>query len=251
MRTEVPQPPPWLADLPRDPRGFLVPAEAAWFEGAPHLSKVPIPVKVALAITRSCAICGYFLAPGEAVYRAFSQGDAAKIRMYEREFSHDMHGPAHKSCMLYSTFVCPYLREPGARLKKDSLINPGAPRGTRPAVFGFADFALLIFDGRHDPLDPSTPETMPYFGYRQVLEDIPYRSPFELLEELAAALMHDSATIDRSQPRQYWTDAPEDNARLLAVLEKGLPLLAGDRPLGPAKVFGRPYAVLGLPPAGW
>jgi hypothetical protein len=115
--------------LPKDPRGFYVLAEAGWVDGEPMFSKFDMDRTIALAMRRACALCGYPMPAGTNVYRAFAQGDAAVIRMHQREHSHDLAGPLHLSCVLYSAIVCPFLREKTARMEKGSGINPGRKRG--------------------------------------------------------------------------------------------------------------------------
>lgn len=209
-------PAPWIERLLRDDRGFVVPAEAGWSDGRAILSKVATDRKVALGMRRGCGVCGYPLAEGKPVYRAFAQGDAAHMRMYERERSHDPSGPLHLSCVLYSAMVCPYLRETKARLSKASEINPGGRRGTRAAVMGFEDYGLMVYRGHHRLLDPAFP--VPMFAYLSLSEDIPYREGAELAERYAAAVAEDALVIDTSRPRLYWRDQPADLANLQGML---------------------------------
>ena len=208
-------PPPWIADLPTDRRGFFVPAEAGWPEdGEPAIAVVETARKVGLAIWRPCAVCGHHMPRGQPVYRAFSQVDAAQIRGYEREQSQDLSGPLHKSCVLYSAMVCPYLRERTSRLGKASMIKPGARRGTLAAVMGFRDMALLLFAGPHQPLAPGAP--LPHVGYLGLCDDIKYRDGDELADLYADAVDADSALIDVSAERNYWRhdDMPALERRL-------------------------------------
>lgn len=209
-------PAPWIEDLPRNERGFVVPAEAGWHEGRAILSKVATDRKVALGMRRGCGVCGYPLAEGKPVYRAFAQGDAAQMRGYERERSHDSSGPLHLSCVLYSAMVCPYLREKNARLSKTSEINPGGRRGGLAAVMGFEDYGLMVYPGQHRLLDAAFP--VPAFAYLTLCEDIPYREGVELADRYAAAVVEDEVLIDTSRPRLYWTDQPTDLAKLQGAL---------------------------------
>ena len=170
--------------------------------------KVAQDRKIALAMRRSCAVCGYGMPAGTTAYRAFSQADAAHMRQFETEQSHGLGGPLHLSCILYSAMACPYLRERGARLGKDSEIAPGARRGTRAAIMGFRDFGMLIYAEPHNFLDPAYPP--PHFAYLELLEDIGYRDGSELLERYEAAIESDAAIIDTTGPRLFWTDDPDE-----------------------------------------
>jgi hypothetical protein len=136
-------PPPWIADLPTDSRGFPVPAEAGWLDGKAIFSQFSNDRTVALALRRACSVCGFVMPKGNLVYRAFALSDALHIREFERERSHDDAGPLHHSCILYSAIVCPYLRRDG-RLGKDSKINPGAQRGRRAGIMSFKDMGLMV-----------------------------------------------------------------------------------------------------------
>ncbi len=76
--------------------------------------------------------------------------------MHQREHAHDLAGPLHRSCILYSAIVCPFLREKTARMNKDSKINPGGKRGSLAAILGFRDMGLMVLQ-RPNPV----PETWP------------------------------------------------------------------------------------------
>jgi hypothetical protein len=236
MSRALPTPAPWIADLPVDHRGFPVPAEAGWENGEPILSKVGTERKIALAMRRACAVCGYAMPAGSTVYRAFSQADAAHMRQFEREQSHDLGGPLHLSCILYSAMACPYLRERTSRLGKDSMIGPGERRGTRAAVMGFKDFGVLIYAAPHNFLDPGYPP--PHFAYLGLTEDIGYRDGSELLERYEAAIVADAAVIDTSQPRLFWTDSDADMRALGELLRSDFRDLNTSTPMYDQVIMG-------------
>lgn len=221
---QLPMLAPWIADLPRDARGFPAPAEAGWQDGQPVLSKVATDRKVALGIRRCCAVCGYEMPKGTLVYRAWAQGDAAHMRQYERKHSHDLGGPLHLSCTLFSAMACPYLREKNSRLGKASEINPGARRGTRAAIMGFDDFGLLIYAEPHNFLDPALPP--PHFAYVELVADIGYRDGSELADQYEAAIEADAKIIDTSRTRLYWTDSRGDLESLESALLTAFRMLA-------------------------
>lgn len=228
MVRDVPTPPPWIVDLPLDGRGFVTPAEAGWVNGEPALSKVATDRKVALGMRRRCAVCGYVMPRGTTVYRAFAQSDAAHMRQWERERSHDLGGPLHLSCVLHSAMVCPYLSERTSRLGKTNEIGPGNRRGTRAAVIGFKDFGLLLYAEPHRFLDPAKPP--PHFAYVQMSDDIPYRDGNELAGRYEVAVEADAKIIDTSKPRSFWTDSDADMKRLASTLRNDFNQLAKARP---------------------
>lgn len=239
-------PPPWIATLPADARGFHIPAETPWDDGQPRLSKVGVRNKTALGLIRSCAVCGYFLKLGEPVFRAFSQADAAAIRVDQRELTWDMSGPAHRSCMLYSALVCPYLREPTAKLGQDTRYEPGARRGRLAAVMGFDDAAMLIHDGPHEFLSDAAP--LPQFAYRGLTEDIKYRHGADLLEQFDVAVEADRPNVDLSQNQHYWT--ADDNEALNELLISGWEELGAATPAGRMRTPEGRYAIFTIPRLG-
>jgi hypothetical protein len=208
----TPTPPPWIAGLPQDDRGFFIPAEAGWDKGVPLLSSFSIDRTVVLAVNRACAVCGYAMDRGRLAYRAFAQSDAASVRLYERDHTNDNAGPLHLSCVLYSAIVCPYLREKHARLGKRSKINPGGKRGTRAAVMGFRDFALMVNIGRRTT---NGYEPQALIQYLQLEDDIPYCEGTELLERFRGAVETDSDVIDATSERLFWTDNADDSTDLV------------------------------------
>ncbi|MFF1945147.1 hypothetical protein ACFVWF_23760 [Rhodococcus qingshengii] len=221
----VVEPAPWIADLPREGRGFVIPAEAGWDGDVAVLSKVGTDRKVALGMRRCCALCGFVMPKGSPVYRAFAQGDAAHMRQFERKVATDPSGPLHLSCILYSAMACPYLRERTSRLTKTSEINPGGRRGTRAAIMGFGDFGLMLHASAHQFLDPA-----PHFAYLELVEDIGYRDGEELRERYQAAVVSDESVIDTSKPRLFWTSNDADLKQLGLALRADFKTLDQSEP---------------------
>jgi hypothetical protein len=221
MPLDSPTPPPWIADLPTDSRGFHVPAEAGWESGEPRIALVDNDRSIALALRRACAVCGYEIPPGSLFYRAWGQDDAEHIRKFERERSHDDAGPCHLSCIVYSATVCPHLRSDRARLGKSSQINPGAERGREAAMIGFERTGVLLSQwpaGRPHPRPP-----LPMVAYVGLRKDIKYHEGSELHHLLGKAISKDEAIIDTSESRMYWTDSLEHIAALRGLLMTEVP----------------------------
>lgn len=168
---------PHLRDLPRDHRGYLVPAESPWVGDEPKISKVEPLLRVLLAGFRACAVCGFPLPVDEPVWRIYDEGSRKTTHeQIAQDAVTDNDVPGHLVCMLYSTLVCPFWRTPGGRLGRDSMFQPGAARGDQPAIMGFQDYGLLI--------DPTKELGGMNNGVHVLLEDyvdeIVFRDPAEL-----------------------------------------------------------------------
>lgn len=228
----APVEPEWIAALPRDTRDFPVPAEAPWHEGSPIISKLDTPRKFLLGAHNACAICGMPLASGGNVYRAFSQADAATIRTYQRDAAQESGGPSHLSCMLYATYACPYLANSGGRLGRDTAYTPGERRGTLAAVMGFKGYKLLV------PATPK-PEVHPQFLYEELVEDLRYKKPQDLVELYDQALSADQDRMPANARPLYWGPEVEEKT-LLAQMDRVLSRLAkGSK--WPIQVLADPY----------
>jgi hypothetical protein len=93
-----------------------------------------------------CVVCGTEVAPGP-IYRP-ADGEEAEFvavaltfgKLY-RNAAPTREGAGHRSCMIYSAIVCPYLASPGARRKFEIWLGPeavprGDPQGPSAAVVG-------------------------------------------------------------------------------------------------------------------
>lgn len=200
MHTDVPGSPPWIETLPKDARGFPVPAEAPWLDGEPQTSAGNLARSILLALNAACAVCGLPLTPDSLVYRAFAQSDAATIRGWEREVATDLNGPTHMSCIFYSAFACPYLAHAKARLSPDTMFPERSRRGTRPAIMGFRDLAVVVSD--------AFPPTFAFLGLE---DDVPYRIPSDVVDRYEAAVAQDSERLIGATGRLYWgIDSADD-----------------------------------------
>jgi len=198
-----------LAELPRDRRSFVVPAEAAWTVEGPVIDELGQAQNFALGFTRSCAVCGYRLAPDATVWRLFNQVEASARRRQRRNLL-EVANPGHLLCMLYSSQICPFWSRPEARLGTDSLLAPGARRGALVALLGFDNYQLLL------PLGSNVQSAR--FLYLNLIEDIPFRSPVELTPRYTQALAAEEAPVGE---RAYWSNSEVDLRRLERVLRKG------------------------------
>jgi hypothetical protein len=79
----------------------------------------------------------------------------------------------HLSCMIYSAFACPYWASKAGKLGKNSAVQPGAPRGTRPAILGHRDIWILMHEDSRPFLgSPEINGANALFGYVELSEDL-------------------------------------------------------------------------------
>lgn len=136
-------------------------------------------------------MCGRAFAPGQVVYRAFAEVDAEEIRQDEHELATEANGPAHLSCILYSTYACPYLSKPTARLGKGTMY-PNTGRGDHAAVLGFRTWGVLELEHQ-----------APLIAFLDLVEDHAYTAPEDLVDLYEAAVAADAETLN-SAPLNYW-----------------------------------------------
>lgn len=122
-------------------------------------------------------------APGP-VYRPVN-GEAAeliavalKLGKFYRNVASAIEGTGHRSCMIYSAIVCPYLASPGARRKFEVNVGPeivprGDPRGSSAAVVGYDSYSWEVSAQGIEIL------------YGQPVELLSYANGTDLLAEIA------------------------------------------------------------------
>lgn len=166
-----------LLDLPRDTRGFPVPAEAPWDDdGVPQQAKVNSLIKLVLAAYRACPVCGFTLRRDEPVLRIhdqYSRG-ATHEEITSTRPIYELDVPGHLVCMLYSALVCPFWRSPGGRLDPGVARFSDGRRGYEPSIMGFGDYSVIVDKTR--PFDgPASQEfTQIYQDYDR---EIAFRDP--------------------------------------------------------------------------
>ncbi|MFE3281302.1 hypothetical protein [Nocardia sp. NPDC059239] len=179
--------------LPRDHRGYPVPAESRWANGDPQLAIQDHRRFFLLHAAGCCAICGCPFRPGDVRYRLFADGDARAAKATGGCRRSD--GPGHRECMLFSAAACPFFATAGARAVHPT--HKGLGRGAKAAVFGFQ--RVQMFLGRDDGGEVRTIE----FVYDGLCDELWFRTADQVVEHLKTAMAH-APHIDVRQ-RQYWS----------------------------------------------
>lgn len=183
------------------------------------------------------------------VWRNLSQRDAAVARVSNSAFDVDPGMAGHLSCMIFSAFACPYWSSPVGRLGKDSAIQPGAPRGTRPAILGFKDIVMMASEDTRRPFlgGPETFAANALFGYVELDGDHGFRQPDDLLSLYEDACAADVADIDLSAERAYWTASTADQYQLTKTLDTGIRAMRSAAPDRHVSYNGENWTAFAIP----
>ncbi|GAA1972292.1 hypothetical protein [Catenulispora subtropica] len=160
--------PPAIAALPRDPRGYPIPAITPRdAEGRPTFAITGTARTLICAVERRCSICGTPMPPGP-VYRVIAAAETEALsaaRAAGRTAANKAPSPeppGHRECMLFAAFTCPFLARPNARRGQDAHVfgeslTRGTARGSATdgesgeriggAVAGFADYEFRYVPG--------------------------------------------------------------------------------------------------------
>lgn len=95
----------------------------------------------------------------------------------------------------------------------------------------------MVYAGPPQFLDPNVP--IPMFAYLGLVEDIGYRDGREFQGRYEQAIIADTAIIDTSKPRLYWTDAEADCRQLVQVLKGSFQTLERSEPAFHQTVMGQ------------
>ncbi|MEW2635390.1 hypothetical protein AB0903_28035 [Streptomyces sp. NPDC048389] len=194
-----------VVGLPRDERGYPVPAENAWVRGKPQLAVQDFRRCGSLYADARCAICGLRFAAGEVLYRLFAEDEVEKTLAVGACQRFD--GPGHRDCMLFSAAVCPFFISAGARRGGGHPeVAKGTARGARAALMGFERVEIGV---DQDPPHRAS------FSYRNVVENL----MFEKGEQMASLLPEDDPVpTGPASVRFYWKTEPEVKRAWAAAL---------------------------------
>lgn len=97
--------PPRMKTLPRDKRGFPVPAFVEWFDGEPNFAVLNTDHLRRCIVAQRCWICGDQLGS----YKAFVIGPMCVVNRVTSE------PPSHRDCATFAALNCPFLSRPLAK----------------------------------------------------------------------------------------------------------------------------------------
>lgn len=221
--------PPAIAARPRDSRGYPVPAITPWENGVPQFASLSMRRVFLCVAQRRCTVCGLEVPPGpvwrvvdteetEMLAEVLSRGVGDKFL----NMAPTQEGPGHRSCMIYSAMICPFLGGPEARRSQGAntygeQIPRGEARGQKGGVVAY------------DSCEFRETEVGPGCVYGHPLELLEYEHGEDLLAELKEAVDADTKTMTGACPPWLLADeaaveaafsramrSPEDVARLKA-----------------------------------
>jgi hypothetical protein len=185
LPSPVPEP---IQGLPRDGRGYPIPAENDWENGSPlPLDRQDWRRSGTLGVFGRCAICGCNFRTGELRYRPLGDNDRKAAQQWDGCVNKE--GPTHLACSLFSAMICPFFATPNARH------SGGAARGRLAAILGFRRIRIGRTSNGVD------------FIYSGLIDTIPFKDPDELVGRLAEEAMQ--STNIAMADRMYWRSDDE------------------------------------------
>ena len=120
-------------------------------------------------------------------------------------------GPMHRSCAVYSTLVCPFMKYETSRHRIPEY--KGGTRG-EAGIFGFRQYGVAFFT---EPVNRGLgATTLRAWGYLDPVERAPFASWKETLPLYGGALADDAKVIDTST-RWDWSDSPAHERHLKEI----------------------------------
>jgi hypothetical protein len=230
--------PPAIAALPRDPRGYPIPAITPRdAEGRPAFAITGTARTLICAVERRCSICGTPMPPGP-VYRVIAAAETEALTAAQAagrtaaNKAPSPEPPGHRDCMLFAAFTCPFLARPNARRGQDAHVlgeslTRGTPRGSTTdnesgtriggAVAGFAEYEFKY-----------TPGEQVAFLFTGLTELRPHHLGADQIPELMAALasLSEAQTEplpqDETCPPYLLNDEPAAEAHARGILEAAM-----------------------------
>jgi hypothetical protein len=225
--------PPAVAALPRDPRGYPIPAITPRdAEGRPTFAITGTARTLICSVERRCSICGTPMPPGP-VYRVIAAAETealASALAADRPAANKAPSPeppGHRDCMLFAAFTCPFLARPNARRGQDAHVfgeslTRGTARGSATddesgtqiggAVAGFAEYEFRYVPGEQVA-----------FLFTGLTELRQHHLGADQIPELTAALAAaPSGPLDEACPAYLLDDEAAAEAHARGILEAAM-----------------------------
>jgi hypothetical protein len=180
-----------IANRPRDERGYPIPAVTPWQDGKPDFGGLG-SFRVAICLVeRRCSVCGTQMTGPIYQVHDGDWADLMEVSLASGKpvinTAPSLEAPGHRSCMLYSVMVCPYISSPNARRQESSERWPkGTPRGELSGIVGYQNcngFEIVKGGFRLDYVSPP-------------IEVLRYDNGIELLDELIAEIARESGDVE-------------------------------------------------------
>lgn len=143
-------PPPQVAALPVDPRGFPVPVVTPRSHSEYEFGGISAPRVVLCGVYELCGVCGCAL--GDEVWEV-SDDEGTPVEVLQaaldggtevRNLAPQGEAPLHYECALYAASVCPYLANPTARRTNSTVLDKrGSLRPERMVLKRVDGFELV------------------------------------------------------------------------------------------------------------
>jgi hypothetical protein len=180
-----------IANRPQDERGYPVPAVTPWDDGKPDFGNLG-SFRVAIClIERRCSVCGTKITGPLYQVHDGDWADLMEVSLKTEKpvinMAPSQEAPGHRSCMLYSVTVCPYISSPNARRQESSERWPkGTARGELSGIVGYQDCKGFEIKEGGFMLDYVLPP----------IEVLRYDNGIELLDELIAEIARESGNVE-------------------------------------------------------
>lgn len=207
-----------LANRPQDERGYPIPVVTPWEDGKPAFGALGAWRVAICLVERRCSVCGT-----EMTGPIYQVHDGDWADMMEASLATgtpvvnaapSLEAPGHRSCMLYSAMVCPYISSPDARRGESSKQwAKGTPRGELGGIVGYQDCKSFEIAEGGFRLDYVLPP----------IEVLRYDQGTELLDKLVAEIASESGDVEPCPAYLQDDNAYAEKVAERLLLAKGQP----------------------------
>lgn len=180
-----------IANRPRDERGYPIPAVTPWEDGKPAFGALSSWRVAICLVERRCSVCGTKITGPIYEVHDSDMADVMEVSLATGKpvvrMAPSKEAPGHRSCMLYSATVCPYVSSPNARRREPVGCWPkGTPRGEQGGIVGYQGYNSFKVEEGGFRIDYICPPT----------EVLRYNNGTELLDELVAEIARESGDVE-------------------------------------------------------